>query len=127
MTLPSDFSSSNLNVGSSLPDRSGSGTLFEKLGSPAAAGFAPPAAAASAAAARKSLRGNPVIRQSPLGKRLVSVASALAFSDCRRRHSSRSGRFEEEPDSPFGLVDPVLDQAGRCGIIMIVAHRVRTA
>jgi hypothetical protein len=34
--FPADFSNSNLNVGSSLPDRSGSGTLFMKLGSPMA-------------------------------------------------------------------------------------------
>ena len=34
--FPADFSSSNLNVGSSLPDRSGSGTLFMNFGSPMA-------------------------------------------------------------------------------------------
>src|ERR1700733_2374969 len=37
MTLPSDFSRANLNVGSSCPDKSGSGTLLEKLVSPAVA------------------------------------------------------------------------------------------
>src|SRR6478736_8478814 len=41
ITLPSDFSSANLKVGNSLPDRSGSGTLFMKLGSPAPAGCGP--------------------------------------------------------------------------------------
>src|SRR5215831_17078704 len=40
MTFPSDFSRANLNVGSSSPERAGSGTLFMKLGSPASAGFA---------------------------------------------------------------------------------------
>ena len=49
MTLPSDFSSSNLNVGNSLPESSGSGTLFMKLGSPASARLVPTRVAAVAA------------------------------------------------------------------------------
>src|SRR3954462_15927741 len=58
MTLPSDFSSANLKVGRSLPASVGSGTLFMKLGSPPAAGWAPPSAASEAmpAAARNSRR-----------------------------------------------------------------------
>jgi hypothetical protein len=51
MTLPSDFSRANLNVGSASLDRSGSGTLFMKLASPAWAGDA----AAKAAVARPTL------------------------------------------------------------------------
>src|SRR5438445_809336 len=62
MTLPSDFSSANLKVGNSLPARMGSGTLFMKFGSPAAADFgsvsvAVIAAANPAAAAMKSRLG----------------------------------------------------------------------
>src|SRR5262249_780052 len=49
MTFPSDFSRANLKVGRSSPERSGSGTLFMKLGSPAAAGFAAATAAAASA------------------------------------------------------------------------------
>ena len=59
MTLPSDFSSANLKVGSSLPDRSGSGTLFMKLGSPASAACDPlnvASAAMPAAVTRNSRR-----------------------------------------------------------------------
>src|SRR5262249_9790884 len=51
MTFPSDFSSANLKVGSSFSDKAGSGTLFMKLGSPAAAGCA----AARAVAARPAV------------------------------------------------------------------------
>src|SRR5262249_15715871 len=39
MTFPWDFSRANLKVGRSSPERSGSGTWFMKLGSPAAPGF----------------------------------------------------------------------------------------
>src|SRR5262249_35691145 len=60
ITFPTDFSRANLKVGNSLPDSKGSGTLFMKLGSPAAACPAPPRAAVAAASAaapvRKSLR-----------------------------------------------------------------------
>src|SRR5882757_1551529 len=58
ITLPADFSSANLNVGRSLPERAGSGTLFIKLGSPAAAGCAPLSVASEAipAAAAKNSR-----------------------------------------------------------------------
>src|SRR5689334_15386518 len=52
MTLPADFSSANLNVGSSLPARSGSGTLFMKLGSPPTAAGAVRADAAAGVAVR---------------------------------------------------------------------------
>ena len=41
MTLPSDFSSANLNVGSSLPESKGSGTLFLNGKSSSAAAFNP--------------------------------------------------------------------------------------
>jgi len=56
---PDDFSRANLKVGSSLPDTSGSGTLFMKLGSPASAVLEPSrtaAAANPAVPARKSRR-----------------------------------------------------------------------
>src|SRR5438132_12982910 len=43
-----DFSRANLNVGNSLPDRSGSGKLFMKLGSPASARRLPTRAASLA-------------------------------------------------------------------------------
>src|SRR2546423_1838576 len=58
---PGDFSRANLNVGSSLPDTSGSGTLFVKLGSPPStrpelARAAVVAAAIAAAPVKKSRR-----------------------------------------------------------------------
>ena len=59
MTLPVDFSSANLNVGSSLPESSGSGTLFMKLVSPPSArplATIAVVAAAAAAAAKNSRR-----------------------------------------------------------------------
>ena len=60
ITFPLDFSRANLKVGSSLPETRGSGTLFMKLGSPAATRPAPPrtavAAANAAARVRKSRR-----------------------------------------------------------------------
>ena len=59
MTLPVDFSSANLNVGNSLPDSTGSGTLFMKLGSPPAAtrvAIVAVVAAASAAAPERNSR-----------------------------------------------------------------------
>ena len=72
ITLPSDFSSSNLKVGNSLPASSGSGTLFMKLGSPASARLVPTrvavvAAANAAAPVRKSRRwkldmGSPLVQ-----------------------------------------------------------------
>jgi hypothetical protein len=61
ITFASDFSSSNLNVGRSLPEVGGSGTLFMKLGSPPSAQrgsicAAVKPAAISAAPFRKSRR-----------------------------------------------------------------------
>src|ERR1700730_3899170 len=61
ITFAFDFSRANLKVGRSLPDRSGSGTLFMKLGSPASACLAPVRAAVTpaenaAAPFRKSRR-----------------------------------------------------------------------
>ena len=61
ITFAFDLSRANLNVGSSLPDRSGSGTLFMKLESPAATRLVPTRAAVvaavnAAAAVRKSRR-----------------------------------------------------------------------
>src|SRR5260370_36763136 len=68
--LTFDFSRLNLKVGSSLPDRSGSGTLFMKLGSPASTRLVPTRAAVGAAAhpaapVRKSRRWQPGM-ESPL-------------------------------------------------------------
>ena len=60
ITFGWDFSKANLNVGRSLPARSGSGTLFMKLESPARARLAPLSAAVApantAARVRKSRR-----------------------------------------------------------------------
>src|SRR5207244_3716152 len=59
MVFPSDFSKANLKVGRSLPAKSGSGTLFMNVGSPAATRPVPAIAAVAAAAnpdARKSRR-----------------------------------------------------------------------
>src|SRR5205807_76906 len=50
LTRPFDFSKANLKVGSSLSDRSGSGTLFMKLASPASTRSAPTKAAVIPAA-----------------------------------------------------------------------------
>src|SRR5579871_2774942 len=36
-------------------------------------------------------------------------------------------RFEQEPGSPLGLVDPVLDQAGGRDVSMLIAHIVHLA
>jgi hypothetical protein len=61
VTFAFDFSRANLKDGSSLPERSGSGTLFVKLGSPPSTRPVPAraavvAAAMAAAPVRKSLR-----------------------------------------------------------------------
>src|SRR5260370_34273164 len=57
ITFAFDFSRANLNVGSSLPARSGSGTLFMKLGSPAATRLVSIRAAVVAAAVAYPLDG----------------------------------------------------------------------
>src|SRR5262245_24435736 len=38
-----------------------------------------------------------------------------------------AGSLEQEPGAPLGFVDPVLDQAGGCHVVMLVAKRVRLA
>lgn len=89
ITLPCDFSSANLKVGNSLPERSGSGTLFMKLGSPAAAGceaLSAASAATPAAATRKS-------RRSGSDMLLSRCALPLIWADisrlCRHLHATR--------------------------------------
>src|SRR6516165_12178819 len=73
MTFPSDFSRANLKVGRSSPERSGSGTLFMKLGSPAAAGFA---AATAAAASAEPIRTS---RRCTLDMMIISMMALIVM------------------------------------------------
>src|SRR5258708_17906351 len=38
-----------------------------------------------------------------------------------------AGCLEQEPHAPLGFVDPILDQAGGCHVVVVVANRVRLA
>ena len=43
------------------------------------------------------------------------------------RRLRSAGHLEQELDAPFGLVDPVLDQAGGCHVTVLVAKRMGLA
>jgi hypothetical protein len=83
ITFPADFSSANLNVGSWSPDRSPSGTLFMKLGSPAAAGVAAasPAAAMPMPAMRTSRRSTSTMACPPDCDRVRLIIITLLMVD----------------------------------------------
>src|SRR5689334_10493725 len=109
MTLPSDFSRANLNVGRSLPDKAGSGTLFMKLGSPATAGCAPPIVASEAipaAATRNSRRcGSDMLSswwdENPPANGHMAAPPANERDALTSSHQTNSRLLsEEEPGDP---------------------------
>src|SRR5919198_412790 len=63
---------------------------------------------------------------------MIPIFMDSSVAGCRRRRTSGSlpwnaGRLEQEPGTPLGLVDPVLDQAGAGHVVVLVADRVRLA
>src|SRR5215471_7596755 len=59
--------------------------------------------------------------------RLFSPTFALHAGQTSRSLPCNAGRFEQEPGTPLGLVDPVLDQAGAGHVVVLVANRVGLA
>src|SRR5437879_3947215 len=95
ITLPSDFSSANLKVGRSLSDSTGSGTLFMKLGSPAAAGCTPLSVASEAipAAVKNSRRCGSDMVASKKMSRCRPGCVLIPHRVKRRPHRQRIGRL----------------------------------
>src|SRR5262249_5859071 len=59
--------------------------------------------------------------------RLFSPPFALDAGRANGSLLCHAGRLEQEPGSPLGLVDPVLDQAGAGHVVVLVANRVGLA
>src|ERR1700677_4272603 len=94
MTLPSDFSRANLNVGSSCSDKSGSGTLLEKLGSPAVAldVAANPTAEAAKVAPKNWRRSTELIGALLRSDKRLPDQRYLRLSDCPNKRPTSDNR-----------------------------------
>src|SRR5262252_1284221 len=57
----------------------------------------------------------------------LSVCCRASFRQANRSLSCYAGRLEQEPGATFGLVDPVLDQAGAGHLVVLLANRVGLA